>query len=61
VIDDDHQVLVAASVGDLVDPDPLEPVEGIRAARASVTTRAAITPTVRRAIRINSTTAVLEV
>ena len=29
VIDDDHQILVAAPVGDLVDPDPFEPVEGI--------------------------------
>ena len=29
VIDDDHQVAVAAPVGDLVDPDPGEPIEGI--------------------------------
>jgi hypothetical protein len=29
VVDDDHQVLVAAPVGDLVDPDASEPVEGV--------------------------------
>ena len=29
VVDDDHQVLVAAPVGDLIDPDAGEPVEGV--------------------------------
>jgi len=29
VIDDDHQIAVATPVGDLVDPDPGEPIEGI--------------------------------
>ena len=29
VIDDDHQVLVATPIGDLVDPDPHQPVERI--------------------------------
>jgi len=29
VVDDDHQILVATPIRDLVDPDPLEPVEGI--------------------------------
>ena len=29
VIDDDHQVLVAAPIGDLVDPDPHQPVERV--------------------------------
>ena len=29
VIDDHHQVLVAAPIGDLVDPDPRQPIERI--------------------------------
>jgi len=29
VIDDDHQVLVATPIGDLVDPDPFQPVERV--------------------------------
>ena len=29
VVDDDHQILVAAPIRDLIDPDPTQPVEGI--------------------------------
>lgn len=29
VVDDDHQILVATPVGDLVDPDAGQPVEGV--------------------------------
>ncbi len=60
VVDDDHQVLVSAPVGDLVDPDPGEPVEGIPDLAGVGTTRPAIAPTVRHAMRISSTTAVFE-
>jgi hypothetical protein len=30
VIDDDHQILVAAPERDLIDPDPCQPIERIR-------------------------------
>ena len=52
VVDHDDQILVPALVGDLIDPDPPQPVEPIDCvAPTSVTTRATIEPTVRHATR----------
>ena len=61
MIDNDHQVLGTAPIGDLVDPDPDQPSNGSRAVRASPTTCPAIAPTVRQATRITTTTADFEV
>ena len=60
VVDHDGQVLVAALVGDLIDPDPRRPANASIPAAVSAHTRVMIDPTVRQAIRINSVIALLE-
>jgi hypothetical protein len=61
VVDDDHQELVVAPIRDLVDPYAHEPVEGIPCRSVVGVDRPAIAPTVRQAIRINSSAAFLDV
>jgi hypothetical protein len=53
VIDDHGQIAVAALVGDLVDPDPAQPRQGIHLRSASSPTRVTIAPTVRHTTRNN--------
>ena len=61
VIDDDGQVALPLAMGDLVDPDPAQPVEQSTSRCASATTRSQIPPTVRHATRISAATAVFVV
>jgi len=60
VADDAEQVPTAFAVGDLIDADPAQPVKpSPRRARASVTTRSIIRPTVAQSTRISRLTTVL--
>ncbi len=62
VVDHHGQELVAPLVGDLVDADAAQPVEGVdRGSGRLATTRVMIAPTVRHATRICSTAAAFEV
>ncbi len=61
MVDDHDQIAVAALVGDLVDPDPAQPVNRSTVASTSALTRVTIDPTVRHATRNSSVTALFEV
>ena len=60
VVDHHDQVAVPALVGDLIDPDPAQPIEAIDAGVESALTRVTIEPTVRHATRSNSVAAHFE-
>jgi hypothetical protein len=60
VVDHEGEVAITALVGDLIDPDPPQPVQPFAERVNAAYTRVMIDPTVRRAIRISSMIAVLE-
>jgi len=62
MINDHDHVTVTARVGDLVDPDPPQPIETInRRVDIRVDARVTIDPTVRHATRNGSITALFDV